>query len=123
MRLVHRVVWEAVNGHIPEDMTVDHMRTVCMGPPCVRPDHLRLLSNFDNAQRNNGQDWPSGQCVKGHPHSERIRRGGQTVCGACVREYYREYMTHPESKAKAVARQQKYYWSKGKARRAAKAAG
>src|SRR5262245_18698378 len=44
--LVHRRVWEAVNGPIPEGLTVDHL---CRVRKCIRIEHLRLLSHADNS--------------------------------------------------------------------------
>lgn len=65
MVTAHRAAWAHVNGQIPEGMTIDHL---CKTRPCVRVDHLRLLSNYENARRTGGRDWPLGQCVNGHPN-------------------------------------------------------
>ena len=80
--LVHRVVYAAARGPIPEGMTVDHM---CKQRRCCNHDHLRLLSNYENARRTSGRDWPVGQCSNGHPNSMLHRqRGGRTVCAPCL---------------------------------------
>lgn len=54
----HRVVWEAVNGPIPDGMVIMH---TCDNPPCVNPAHLRLGTQAENVQ---------DMCIKGR------RRGG-----------------------------------------------
>lgn len=82
MVLVHRVAYMVARGPIPEGMTVDHM---CKQRKCCNPDHLRLLSNYENARRTGGRDWPVGQCINGHPNSMLHRqRGGKIVCAPCL---------------------------------------
>lgn len=44
-QLVHRVIWEMENGHIPEGMKVCHK---CDITSCCNPDHLFLGSQKDN---------------------------------------------------------------------------
>lgn len=46
MMAAHRVAWTITNGPIPEGMLVLHR---CDFPPCVRPDHLFLGTQRDNA--------------------------------------------------------------------------
>lgn len=79
--LVHRVVWAGTFGAIPEGMTVDHM---CKRRTCCNVEHLRLLSNYENARRTAGRDWPVGRCVNGHPNSElHIQPSGKRLCRPC----------------------------------------
>ena len=87
----HRAAWVHHAGQqIPEGMTVDH---TCKNRRCVNPDHLRVLSNFDNARRTSGRDWPLGQCANGHDDKHLIfTDGGRRVrCSICRAEYQRRY--------------------------------
>ena len=87
----HRAAWVHHDGQqIPEGMTVDH---TCKNRRCVNPDHLRVLSNYDNARRTSGRDWPLGQCVNGHDDKHLIfADGGRRVrCSICRAEYQRRY--------------------------------
>lgn len=47
MALTHRVAWVVVNGPLPDRMTIDH---ICKRRSCIRPDHLRLATNQENAR-------------------------------------------------------------------------
>lgn len=85
----HRAAWVHVNGQIPDGMTVDHL---CKKPRCVNVDHLRLLSNFENARRTAGRDWPVGECINGHPNSElAFPEGGKAYCRPCARDSKNRY--------------------------------
>jgi HNH endonuclease len=89
MRLVHRVVWEAHNGEVPEGMTVDH---TCHVKKCGEIGHLRLLTNFDNARRTSGRDWPLGQCIRGHSDEHlHTSPNGRTRCRKCKADDQRAY--------------------------------
>lgn len=89
--LAHRIVWEWHHGPIPEGMTVDH---ICHAQKCVEIEHLRLITNLQNARRNGPGDWPlDGTCKHGHdeswwkPKEVGVRTKG--YCHACRMEAQR----------------------------------
>lgn len=47
----HRYVWEAMYGPVPKGVDVDH---ICEVKLCVNPDHLQLLSHWDNCKKVRG---------------------------------------------------------------------
>ena len=90
--LAHRAAWVAINGQMPMGVTLDHL---CKVRRCVNPEHLRMLSNMENARRNQGDDFPMGGCRHGHPNTALVsmarktktgeRRWGLT-CGQCMKD-------------------------------------
>ena len=84
VRLAHRVAWALSIGPIPARMTIDHR---CRNRRCVNPQHLRLLTNLENAT-DNGQGRKT-HCPSGHPYDEanthRDKRGHRK-CRACAKE-------------------------------------
>lgn len=77
--LAHRIVWEYAHGPIPGGMTVDH---------------LRLLSNVENATDNGMSAFrtraPAGrQCRRGL-HEMTLDRHGKAGCIECANERRRE---------------------------------
>jgi hypothetical protein len=89
MTLCHLVVWRHQHGEVPEGWTVDH-RT-CHQRLCIEVSHLRLLSNFENARRTNGRDWPLGECAQGHPNSDLYWTGSRWRCRPCNTEAQAKY--------------------------------
>ena len=82
--LAHRLSWLAFRGQIPEGLTIDHL---CFNPPCVNPDHLRLLTVEENHR--NKKSATKTHCKHGHPLSGdnlHIRRNGSRKCRACDRD-------------------------------------
>ncbi|AEL98096.1 HNH domain protein [Mycobacterium phage Eureka] len=92
--LAHRAAWTHVHGQIPEGMTIDH-RPTC-DRRCVNVSHLRMLTNFENARRTFGRDWPLGQCLHGHDNTHLVREpNGRMRCILCRRERRRRaYRKH-----------------------------
>lgn len=97
MVLVHRLVWQVYFGEIPRDMTIDH---ICKNRRCVDINHLRLLSNFENARRTFNSDFELGFCKNGHSNDELIRVTRRTksgekrnglACRICRGDYQRRY--------------------------------
>lgn len=88
MVLAHKAAWVHEHGQVPLSMTLDHE---CKVHTCVRPAHLRLLPNFENARRVNGRDWPMGECANGHSNESLgdYDRGGRVglICLDCRKLY------------------------------------
>ena len=85
----HRAAWVHHNKkQIPQGHTIDH---ICKNKRCVRPDHLRCLTNFENARRTAGRDWPIGTCIHGHPNSELHWDGSRYRCKPCTVESRKRY--------------------------------
>jgi len=61
-RKAHRVAYELAHGPIPNGMQVDHR---CHTPACVRPEHLRLATNKQNAENRAGAQSDSKSGVRG----------------------------------------------------------
>ncbi|UQN29453.1 HNH endonuclease signature motif containing protein [Brachybacterium kimchii] len=84
----HRAAWTYWQGPIPGGLTIDHL---CKNRRCVRREHLRMVTNHENARRTAGRDWPLGECLHGHPNSELVLRSGRLRCRVCERERQRTY--------------------------------
>lgn len=94
----HRAAWTAVYGPIPPGMTIDH---ACKTRRCVNVEHLRMLTNYENARRVSGKDWPLGTCINGHPPTmARQLPNGKILCTPCNRAYHAK--SEARMKAKAV---------------------
>lgn len=96
MTTAHRAAWVMVNGQVPDGLTIDHL---CKERRCVNVKHMRLLSNYENARRTRGRDWPLGFCVNGHPNSESyVRPSGRRICGPCNRAAQAAYKARQRAK-------------------------
>lgn len=81
--LVHRLSWEAFNGAIPEELTIDHL---CFNPPCANPEHLRLLTVEENHR--NKKSATKTHCKHGHELAGanlHVRKDGRRRCRECDR--------------------------------------
>lgn len=92
--LAHRFAYELANGPIRDGAMVDH---ICHNTSCVRPSHLRLANNSQNAQNLLGAKRGSKSGVRGVYWSEREKgwRADATVNGH--RPYLGVYPTLAEA--------------------------
>lgn len=61
-RLVHRVAYEMLVGPIPDGMHIDH---ICHNRKCVRPEHLRPVTQKQNMENHRGATVRSKTGVRG----------------------------------------------------------
>lgn len=90
VRIAHRVVYEVINGPVPDGLVLDHL---CRVPCCVNPQHLEPVTQAVNTQR--GSISRGGvnrnrrtHCKAGHPYSEFryiTPAGRRGYCKACRR--------------------------------------
>jgi hypothetical protein len=89
---VHRLVYEALVGPIPDGLDLDHL---CRNRACCRPAHLEPVTRRENLLR--GNTIPAARaaqthCSRGHEFSEDniyIGTKGGRECRAC-RRYYKQ---------------------------------
>lgn len=62
--LAHRIAYFLSKGSIPLTLTVDH---ICHVRKCCNPDHLRLLTNIENARDNNARQMIRTKIERGIP--------------------------------------------------------
>lgn len=87
--MVHRIVWEATFGPIPDGLVVDH---TCFVRPCVNVAHLRLLTNEANAGLTRRSI--ATHCPNGHEYNAentRITSKGRRFCRVCNRNSAKRY--------------------------------
>lgn len=97
-RLVHRVVYMALIGSIPEGLTLDHL---CRNRLCVNPTHLEPVTNKENILRGEAFSAKFARrdcCAHGHPFTEEntyryVYKGIDQgrICRTCHRERERRY--------------------------------
>lgn len=83
--LVHKQVWEAINGRVPEGLELDHM---CMVKSCCNPNHLRAVTHKVNATENVvGANWQLNlsktHCPQGHEYTPDNTRVRERLSGQC----------------------------------------
>lgn len=84
----HRAMYELHVGPIPEGYVVDHL---CENTRCVRPDHLRAVTQRENILRGDGMSARHAaqtHCVRGHAFDEEntyVDKRGSRQCRACRR--------------------------------------
>lgn len=67
-KLIHRHIWEALMGKVPEGLVLDHL---CRNTSCVNPYHLEPVTTLVNNNRGAGNGGVfhllKTECIRGHP--------------------------------------------------------
>lgn len=102
-RLIHKVLYETINGLVSEGLELDHK---CRVRCCVNSDHLEAVTHQVNIQRGEGVGQGNAiktHCPKGHPYDERntyisknALGGPARRCRACQREASQRYRDGPD---------------------------
>ena len=97
LKQAHRVSYEWKYGAIPKGLVLDHFR--CSNRGCVNPDHVRAVTQRENALRSDTSLAAMGlattHCPKGHEYDEEntyLRPDGKRVCLECKRAKGRKWM-------------------------------
>jgi hypothetical protein len=78
----HRITYMLRNGHIPEDLELDHL---CRVPACVNPAHLEAVTHRTNVLRGTSPSAMQAQqptCSRGHEFTK-ITSRGRRHCVIC----------------------------------------
>jgi hypothetical protein len=96
--VVHKIVYEAFVGPVPEGMQLDHLchdprrctlASECPHRRCVRPSHMLPATPRENTLRSNAVTAVNAartHCVNGHEFTEAntyVRPTGGRMCRAC----------------------------------------
>jgi hypothetical protein len=79
----HRASWLARVGDIPDDLEIDHL---CRNPPCMRIDHLELVTRAENNRRKIRKPRPKTHCKHGHlldAENTYLHPDGERRCITC----------------------------------------
>ena len=90
----HRWMYQQMIGSIPGGMQIDHL---CRNRPCINPEHLEVVDNFENMMRGNNfaaKQARQTHCKNGHeftPENTGLSRDGERSCLTCRRKYAHDY--------------------------------
>lgn len=103
-RRVHIVVWEAVNGKVPDGLELDHL---CNRRACVNAAHLDAVTHAENCRRAAERRTA---CRAGHqltPDNVKFNRNGgkdSRICVECYRIRYERRHGRRPPEVRNVAR-------------------
>lgn len=107
-RRAHRLLYEQLNGPIPQGLHCDHL---CRVRACVNPEHIEPVTPMRNARRGDAgkNNRDKTHCPAGHPYDEqntiRIRqigKGWSRMCSTCLTKKQAEYARRYRAKKRAA---------------------
>lgn len=102
--VAHRVVYEMVNGPIPEGLVLDHL---CRNKRCVNPSHLEPVTIAENVRRGYRLWSLRTHCKWGHeftPENTFWHSRGTKMCKECKRRYAATRKAKKQQSASAIIR-------------------
>ncbi|UYL88350.1 HNH endonuclease [Arthrobacter phage EvePickles] len=102
----HRLAYMWAKGHIPDGLQVDH---ICHNPACVRPAHLRLVTNKQNQENRKGPGLRNVSGYRGVFWNKERRKWGTLVCHRGKRFGAGHYDDVEEANAAVVAKRNELY--------------
>lgn len=102
----HRVAFELEVGAIPDGMILDH---ICHNRKCVRPDHLRPVTNKQNLENQAGARIDSKTGFRGVVWSKKDKLFRAIVIHNYKAHYAGGYRTAEEANVAAKAMRNKLY--------------
>lgn len=95
---VHRIMYEAYKGEIPQGLILDHL---CRVRSCINPNHLETVTDKVNVLRGVGMGALNAKkthCKQGHSYEDAfITKQGYRKCRQCMRKW-RYNNRHKDSK-------------------------
>ena len=107
---VHRLVYAALVGPIPDGREIDHVRAWgCTSRACCSPWHLQPVTQRENILRGDsfaGINARKTECDHGHPYTEANTYwwNGRRDCRTCIRRRVREYQQRQQGPLFTLAR-------------------
>jgi hypothetical protein len=83
LQVVHRVLYEFLNGPIPHGMESDHL---CRHRWCVNPSHIEAVTKRENIIRGmspSGINARKTTCQKGHAYMPKVSNPNHRTCPIC----------------------------------------
>ena len=102
----HRLSYAWINGEIPDGMYVGHR---CHTRNCVRPEHLRLVTNTQNLQNRRGANSNSTTGVRGVYWSKKSQKFHAAVKLSGKRYSAGYFDTLEEAEAAVIAKRRELY--------------
>ena len=102
----HRLSYAWTNGEIPEGLHIDHR---CHQRNCVRPEHLRLVTNAQNQQNRRGATRASATGVRGVSWDKRARKYQAQVILSGSKYHVGYYDTIEEAEAAVIAKRRELF--------------
>lgn len=94
--LAHRFAYEALNGSIPDGMSIDHL---CRNKLCVNPAHMEPVTLAENVRRADKASGRTSVCSKGHPLTQHPSKP-QQWCRTCNNERHAAYQRRRYAEAR-----------------------